>query len=521
VSDGELAAALAAEAEGRYLESFSMTHRVLAQSPEDPDALTLLGRLCAAGGDLASAIALHRLALRLAPAHDRARRDLAAALAAVPDRAGGRAAYDAAIAIEPELAIHHRIPSTLGPFERIGEARAALETAINADPGLGAAHAALANLLAREGRGFDALAAYRRATGVDPDDADAHLAAAEIAHTLGDDAVAAPHLRAALALRRRYEEPAAPGAIRVVALFAPVPWTSHAPLDLIADRRRVALIRLYLDGDDAAVPPLPDYDIVFTAMSESEGARAAIEAAARFVASQPAPVVNRPQNLARLARPALPGVLAGVPGCLAPQAQRCDAERLHATAPSAADVAGLPFPLVIRPVDAHGGKGLVRLDDAGDLHAYLVNAVAARFDLARYVDCRGADGWYRKYRVIVIDGRPYPYHLAFADDWMVHYERGATRDHRWMQEEEAAFVRDPQRVFPDWEATFTAIAAAVGLDYVGFDCARTAGGEVLVFEADPASWVHAHDAAQAPHRARAVAAIGDALATMLERRAAR
>jgi hypothetical protein len=109
--------------------------------------------------------------------------------------------------------------------------------------------------------------------------------------------------------------------------------------------------------------------------------------------------------------------------------------------------------------------------------------------------------------------------LAFDEDWIVHYERGATRLHPWMRDEEAAFVAAPQRVFPRWDATFAAIAAALGLDYAGLDCGRTRDGDVVVFEADPASWVHAHDAVEAPYRAAAHAAIGDAFATMLERRA--
>jgi Flp pilus assembly protein TadD len=521
VNDGDLAAALAAEADGRYFESFAEVHRVLARAPDDADALNLLGRLCAAGGDLASAIALQRLALQLTPAHARASADLAAALAAVPDRTAGRAAYDAALAIEPDLAIHHRIPSSLAPFERLDDSRALLEAAISADPSLAVAHAALGNLLAREDRGIDALAAYRRAAAVDPAHAGAHLAAAEIAHTFGDDQVADVHRGTALALRRLYDEDVRAETVRVLVLHAPVAWTSNATLDLLADRRRLSLIRLYLTGDDAALPPLPPYDLVFNAMSESQIARPAIEAAMRFTTAQTKPVLNPPEALARLARPALPGALAGVAGCIAPAAQRFPRERLCATAANATEVDGLPFPLVIRPVDAHGGKGLAQLDDAAALHAYLRDAAAPHYDLARYVDCRDPDGWFRKYRVFLIDGRPYPYHLAFSDGWIVHYERGATRDHPWMQAEEERFVREPERTFPAWNATFGAIASALGLDYVGLDCARTPAGEVLIFEADTASWIHAHDAARAPYRAEAVAAIADALATMIERRSGR
>jgi tetratricopeptide (TPR) repeat protein len=523
VSGIDLSDALAAEADGRFLEGFGIVHAVLAQAPQDPGALNLLGRLCFGGGDLVSAISLQRLVLQLAPEHERARADLAAALAAIPDRDGGAEAFAAALAIEPEMALHHRIPSSLAPFVRIDEVRALLETAVRCDPGLAAAHAALGNLFVREGRGAEAFAAYRRAAGLDPRDAATQLAAAEIAHVLGDTASADGHRAAALALQRVYAEPVAEAdpRLRVLMLHAPAPWTAHVSLDLVADRTRLVLHRLYLDGDDAPIPALPEHDAVFNAIGVTEFARPAIAAAQRFIAAQTKPAFNAPHALLRTARPALPGALRGVDGCVVAAATRRSRSELRDLARDAAQVDGLAFPLVVRPVDAHGGAGLARVDGAPELERYVAEAAAENFDLSQYVDYRDADGWYRKYRVIVVDARPHAYHLATAASWIVHYQTGATRDHRWMQEEEERFLTAPHTVFPAWPSVFSSIAMALDLDYVGLDCARLPDGEVLVFEADPASWVHAHDAAAAPYRAAAVEGISRALTHMLERRSGR
>ena len=38
-----------------------------------------------------------------------------------------------------------------------------------------------------------------------------------------------------------------------------------------------------------------------------------------------------------------------------------------------------------------------------------------------YLDARSPDGWVRKYRVMMVDGRLYPLHLAVSNDWKVHY----------------------------------------------------------------------------------------------------
>ena len=42
-----------------------------------------------------------------------------------------------------------------------------------------------------------------------------------------------------------------------------------------------------------------------------------------------------------------------------------------------------------------------------------------------YLDARGADGYFRKYRVMMIDGVLYPLHLAIASQWKIHYFYGA------------------------------------------------------------------------------------------------
>jgi len=58
------------------------------------------------------------------------------------------------------------------------------------------------------------------------------------------------------------------------------------------------------------------------------------------------------------------------------------------------------------------------------------------------------DGWYRKYRVIFVDGVPYPYHLAISRSWIVHYRTSAMSEATWMRDEERRFLDDPHSVFP-------------------------------------------------------------------------
>ena len=58
---------------------------------------------------------------------------------------------------------------------------------------------------------------------------------------------------------------------------------------------------------------------------------------------------------------------------------------------------------------------------AAALAGYLLRRPEQEFYLAPFIDYRGADGLYRKYRVALIAGRPYASHMAVSTHWMIHY----------------------------------------------------------------------------------------------------
>lgn len=411
------------------------------------------------------------------------------------------------------------IPGSQPAFAGIDTVEELLERAVALEPRFAAAHAALGNLLLRRGRGFEALQAYRLATTIDPSFASAQLALGELLHLAGDRDGAAAAFARALAEQRVFAAPSPPvpsgvgGPLAVLALLAPLGWSANVPLDFVLDPQQVVLHRWYVD--DELREPLPPYDLVFDALGESEAAAGAQLKAARFLAQETKPTINPVARLAATARPALGATLRGIAAIVVPAARRAPAAGL---APLAAE---LGYPLLVRPVDAHGGRGLVRLDDAAALRAYAGAADAALVDVSAFVDYRSTDGWFRKYRVICIDGVPYPYHLATAPAWNVHYRSSATPESPELRAEERHFLADPASVFGDWSATGAALAKAVGLDYFGVDCARLGDGRWLVFEADPAMLVYDGDAGPGDDDKRgAVDAIRVALQAMLKRRAA-
>ena len=110
---------------------------------------------------------------------------------------------------------------------------------------------------------------------------------------------------------------------------------------------------------------------------------------------------------------------------------------------------------------------------------------AAEVMAIEYLDARGADGWARKYRVMMVGGRLYPLHLAISKQWKIHYFSADMRDHAEHREEEAKFLADmPGVLGAKAMAALERLLAAIGLDYGGIDFALNQRGEILLFEAN-------------------------------------
>lgn len=488
-----LSLALAAEAESRWRESFALCQRALERSASAPDALNLLGRLFGSRGDAAMAIALQSRVLGLVPGHSGAKRDLAVARRAIRSTEQAEALYAAALAHEPDIAHHHRAFASLLPFVGIDRVEELLRAALELDPSLAPVHAALGNVLSRRCRAAAALSEYGIAVLLDWTFADAHLALAELFAAASDEADAALHRGEALA-RKTFYATRGPHAVRRV-LLVKAPGGFNVSLEFCVDPNRTDLNLYYVTERGPAPQELGEHDVVFNGIADSERFEDAVRRCAELLATLDLPVINDPARLHAVRRSALHATLHGIAGCVAPRTLRVSRAEVARAAAGGETFDGLAYPLLIRPVDTHRGDGMERLGAPEDIPGYLSRFEDERFYVFPFVDYRSPDGLFRKYRVIVVGGRPYPYHLALSHDWLVHYWRvsGLMREHGWMRAEEERFLRDPASAFPGWETTFGEIAGAVGLDYFGVDCAALPDGRVLVFECDPAAFVYCRE----------------------------
>ncbi len=233
---------------------------------------------------------------------------------------------------------------------------------------------------------------------------------------------------------------------------------------------------------------LPPHQVIFNAIGDPDATRRTLERAAALTAFSKAPVINAPRAVLLTDRQTMMARLASVPGLTAPATRRfpraeISAERLLAE--------GFAFPLLLRSPGFHAGDHFERVEAAAALPAALAALPGAEIYAIAFHDTRAADGWVRKYRVAFIDGRPYPIHLAIAQQWKVHYFSGAMAESPEHREEEHRFLDDMHGVFgAAGVAALDAVGQAMQLDYGGVDFGRDRDGRIVVFEANSAMAIY-------------------------------
>ncbi|MBI3903681.1 MAG: RimK family alpha-L-glutamate ligase [Nitrosomonadales bacterium] len=338
--------------------------------------------------------------------------------------------------------------------------------------------------------------------GADPQTADAHalMDLSTVLQLRGEHELSMVMQAQALELQQLYAPPTADGepAIRVLAIMGRGDLMANTPLEFLLEHSDVALDILYVAPDLPVPPSLPDHDVLFVAIGESEQNLPLLAEMGEVVKTWPRPVLNQPERIAALARDNVCALLGDALGIVMPGTVRVGRQALEqiASGVSSLDIflPGDVFPVIVRPVDSHAGQGLDKLEVPAAVEDYLRTRPESEFYLSGFVDYRGADGLFRKYRIVLIAGRPYLCHLAISAHWMIHYLNAGMDESAEKRAEEARCMETFDEDFARRHAAaFHAIHERMGFDYVGIDCGESADGRLLIFEVDSNMIVHAID----------------------------
>lgn len=289
--------------------------------------------------------------------------------------------------------------------------------------------------------------------------------------------------------------------IRLLAIMGAGDLMANTPLEFLMENSDIALHIVYVTEKLPlpAFADLPEHDVLFVAVAQSDQNLPLLKTLETTLAAWPRPVLNKPEQIRLTSRHQTCELLKGIPHVDMPITVRVTRTMLEQVVAKSRTHSSLladgDFPIIVRPIDSHAGQGLDKIADANELHRYLTAMPDnSEFHISRFVDYRGQDGLFRKYRIVLIEGKPFICHLGISENWMIHYLNAGMTESPEKRAEEAQFMQAFDNQFAAKHADALAeIYVRVGMDYLGIDCAENAEGSLLIFEIDGCMVVHAID----------------------------
>lgn len=414
------------------------------------------------------------------------------------------------------------------------------------------AHLELGHAYAARERWPDALRCFKQALALDPTSVETQASLGRACLNSGMDEAAEMYSRQALALddahvvasqtlaavleargeadaaRRRLERAYSRQALFVQEVRDPIlrvlvlatTSAGNVPYKIIMPPARYSRLVWYMEHAREEERPDPDrYDLVFNAIGDADLAGPSLVAVQRFTAACPKPVLNRPDRVMRTRRDRAFALLGAIPDVVVPRTERLPAAEVAAVGlPALAETRGFAGALLARPAGLHGGQGMAWAANPAELASGPV--LSSDYYLIEFIDYRSPDGLFRKYRMLFVDRRPYVYHQAISDHWLVHHDTAGMAARPERQAEEARFLEAPEATIGARAmAAIQRIGLALDLDYGGVDFGVLQDGRVLVFEANATMLAHREDpAGPYGYKNRYVQHIADAFQRMLKSR---
>jgi len=433
------------------------------------------------------------------------------------------ASYRRALKFNSQFAeAHVNLSALLIDLGRLAEAAVNLEQSLKLKPDTDFALHCLGTLLDRVGGKDDkAMVFLARAIALNPDNVNAHTTLGNILWRTNQVTKSVVMFRRAQELRPLITLPASKEKADFSVLLLYAPGSGCTPINYLIHKAP------YDSHSYCVLPDTPHNldilrakaDVVVNIIADADYHKELLPFAENLVEQLDRPTLNRPSLVMSTDRETVARRLAGIPLCRIPKTMRLDGSVLAEAAENKV-LDGFTMPLLVRIAGNHGGDDFEKFVDLDAVSEFVSKRPEVDYYVSEYVDYRSADGFFRKYRLICIDGELLPYHLAIHDDWKVHHFRTDMANQAWMRHEEESFLKDPHLVFDEpHQSALLAVAAAIGLDYSGIDCALDCNGEIVVFETNAAMLVHDEKGEIFKYKNPYIAKIKDAFDAKLTRMA--
>lgn len=221
-------------------------------------------------------------------------------------------------------------------------------------------------------------------------------------------------------------------------------------------------------------------DLIFNEICDPDSSSKALKGAIKVCELLKVPVINEPKNVLNSGRDRVYQMLKDIEGLYVPKTIKIFPKRREEVIEHIKTTFGNK-PVLLRPAGEHTNKDMDILkgeEDAYKLDKYALDGRA--YYLTEFVDYKSEDGLYKKYRVFMIDGKPYPRHMIVSKQWNIH--AGVRKE--LMEKDEN--LRNMEKEFLETfkaPEQFEEIYRRLGLDYFCIDYSYYKG-KILIFEAN-------------------------------------
>lgn len=240
---------------------------------------------------------------------------------------------------------------------------------------------------------------------------------------------------------------------------------------------------LILGGLKPEAPRFSRPDFAFNRICDPDANLEGLKHAGRIIEANAIPTLNMPDKILGTRRDTLYQRFADFDGVIVPKTVRI-APRYCKDVRDFLERGEIRLPAIFRPAGGHNSRGVFlinALDDTKELERFAFDG--RDYYISELHDCRDADGLYRKFRMVYVDGKLYPRHLFVSDNWCVDAKNKIAEDKFF--EEEAHFLKAPASVLGDAGMEhLNRFCAALGLDFFGLDLSRRPDGGLVMFEAN-------------------------------------
>lgn len=284
--------------------------------------------------------------------------------------------------------------------------------------------------------------------------------------------------------------------LRVLVIVAPGDFMSNTPFEFLLEDSDFNLIFFYVDENTTDLSTMPDHDIALMAISESAANNCILVNVAKLIKNWRGPIINnQPETISQLTRDGVAEQFRTARKIVVPTTVRKSRQELVAKKSNiAVEILNHDTGIyLIRPVDTHAGEGFEKICSETELTYYLNQSQDEHFYISQFIDYQNYDGLFRKYRIVFIDGEPFPSHMAISSHWMVHYLNADMASHESRRKEEESWFASFANFQKENAAALGKIYKTISLDYFVIDCAILPNGHILLFEADVGMIVHDMD----------------------------